>query len=103
MDYPDPANFINVLLDGRRIQPDNNVNVSYFNDAKFNAQMDKAYGLAGQPRLNAYAALDKALMKDAAPVAPYISSNARILTSKKVGCYGYTSIQSTLLTQLCVK
>ena len=103
MDYPDPANFINVLLDGRRIQPDNNVNVSYFNDAKFNAQMDKAYGLAGQPRLNAYAALDKALMKDAAPVAPYISTNARILTSKKVGCYGYTSIQSTLLTQLCVK
>ena len=103
MDYPDPANFINVLLDGRRIQPDNNVNVSYFNDAKFNAQMDKAYGLAGQPRLNAYAALDKALMKDAAPVAPYISTNARILTSSKVGCYGYTSIQSTLLTQLCVK
>ncbi len=103
MDYPDPANFINVLLDGRRIQPDNNVNVSYFNDAKFNAQMDKAYGLAGQPRLDAYAALDKALMKDAAPVAPYISTNARILTSNKVGCYGYTSIQSTLLTQLCVK
>ena len=103
MDYPDPANFINVLLDGRRIQADNNVNVSYFNDAKFNAQMDKAYGLAGQPRLDAYAALDKALMKDAAPVAPYISTNARILTSTKVGCYGYTSIQSTLLTQLCVK
>ncbi|MEO5633052.1 ABC transporter substrate-binding protein [Gaiella sp.] len=103
MDYPDPANFINVLLDGRRIQPDNNVNVSYFNDPKYNALMDKAYGLAGQPRLNAYAALDKALMKDAAPVAPYISTNARVLTSKKVGCYGYTSIQGSLLTQICVK
>jgi len=103
MDYPDPANFINVLLDGRRIQPDNNVNVSYFNDAKFNAQMDKAYGLAGQPRLNAYAALDKALMKDAAPVAPYISTNARTLTSTKVANFGYTSIQGVLLTQINTK
>ena len=35
MDYPDPSNFINVLLDGRRIQADNNVNVSYFNNAAY--------------------------------------------------------------------
>lgn len=103
MDYPDPANFINVLLDGRRIQPDNNVNVSYFNDPKYNALMDKAYGLAGQPRLDAYAALDKALMKDAAPVAPYISTNARTLTSTKVANFGYTSIQGVLLTQINTK
>ena len=103
MDYPDPANFINVLLDGRRIQPDNNVNVSYFNDPKYNALMDKAYALAGQPRLNAYAALDKALMKDAAPVAPYIATNSRKLTSTKVANYGYTSIQGVLLTQLNTK
>ena len=60
-------------------------------------------GPAGQPRLDAYAALDKALMKDAAPVAPYISTNARVLTSTKVGCYGYTSIQGSLLTQICTK
>jgi peptide/nickel transport system substrate-binding protein len=100
MDYPDPANFINVLLDGRRIQAANNVNISYFNDPKYNALMDKAYGLAGQPRLNAYAALDKSLVKDAVPVAPYISRNARWLTSKKVKNYQFTSIQSTLLTQI---
>jgi peptide/nickel transport system substrate-binding protein len=103
MDYPDPSNFINVLLDGRRIQADNNVNASYFNDPKYNAAMDKAYGLAGQARLDAYHALDVAIMKDAAPVASYISTNARILTSTKVGCYGYTSIQSTLFTQICTK
>ena len=103
MDYPDPSNFINVLLDGRRLQADNNVNVSYFNDPKYNAQMDKAYALAGQARLTAYGLLDRDIMRDAAPVAPYISTNARILTSTKVGCYGYTSIQSTLLTQLCTR
>jgi peptide/nickel transport system substrate-binding protein len=103
MDYPDPANFINVLLDGRRLQADNNVNVSYFNNATYNARMDKAYALAGQARLNAYALLDRDLMKDQAPVASYIATNARWLTSTKVGCYGFTSIQGNLLTQLCTK
>jgi peptide/nickel transport system substrate-binding protein len=103
MDYPDPSNFINVLLDGRRIQADNNVNASYFNNATYNTRMDKAYALAGQARLTAYGLLDRDIMKDQAPVAPYISTNARILTSTKVGCYGYTSIQSTLLTQLCTR
>ena len=103
MDYPDPSNFINVLLDGRRIQADNNVNASYFNNATYNARMDKAYALAGQARLTAYGLLDRDIMKDQAPVAPYISTNARILTSNKVGCFGYSSIQGVHLTQLCTK
>ena len=103
MDYPDPSNFINVLLDGRRIQADNNVNASYFNNATYNRRMDQAYALAGQARLTAYGLLDRDIMRDQAPVAPYISTNARILTSTKVGCYGYTSIQSTLLTQICTR
>jgi ABC-type transport system substrate-binding protein len=103
MDYPDPSNFINVLLDGRRIQADNNVNVSYFNNAKMNAAMDKANSLAGQARLTAYGALDLVLMRDYAPVAPYISTNQRWLASTKVGCYAYTSIQGSLLTQICTR
>ena len=103
MDYPDPANFINVLLDGRRIQADNNVNVSYFNNAKMNAAMDKAYGLAGQARLDAYGNLDIVLMRDHAPVAPYISTTARVLTSTKVGGYVRTSIYGTLWTQIYAK
>jgi peptide/nickel transport system substrate-binding protein len=103
MDYPDPSNFINVLLDGRRIQADNNVNASYFNNATYNARMDKAYAMAGQARLTAYGLLDRDIMRDQAPVAPYISTNARILTSSKVGCFGYTSIQGSLLTQMCTR
>jgi peptide/nickel transport system substrate-binding protein len=103
MDYPDPSNFINVLLDGRRIQADNNVNASYFNNATYNRRMDQAYALSGQARLTAYGLLDRDIMRDQAPVAPYISTNARILTSTKVGCYAYTSIQGSLLTQLCTR
>ncbi len=41
-DYPDPYNFINVLLDGRRIQATNNVNASYFNSAQYNRKMEQA-------------------------------------------------------------
>ncbi len=103
MDYPDPSNFINVLLDGRRIQADNNVNVSYFNNAAINRQMDRAYGLAGQARLNAYGILDRDIIKNHAPVAPYISTNYRRLTSTKVDNYGYSSIQGDLLTQMATK
>jgi peptide/nickel transport system substrate-binding protein len=103
MDYPDPSNFINVLLDGRRIQADNNVNVSYFNNATFNKRMDAAFKLGGQARLTAYGLLDRDIVKNAAPVAGYISSNARIFTSAKVGCYGYNAAEGSLLTQLCTK
>jgi len=49
-DYPDPANFVNVLLDGRRIQADNNVNASYFNNAAFNKRMDQAQARRRRPR-----------------------------------------------------
>ena len=79
------------------------MNTSYFNDAAYNKKMDAANALSGQARLTAYGLLDRDLMKNAAPFAPYIFTNARILTSTKVGCYGYTSIQSNLITQLCTK
>ena len=39
-DYPDPFDFINVLLDGNNIQESNNTNYAYFNDARFNKQMN---------------------------------------------------------------
>jgi peptide/nickel transport system substrate-binding protein len=102
-DYPDPANFINVLLDGRRIQADNNVNASYFNNSTYNAKMDAAYKLAGDARANTYAILDRDLMKDQAPVAAYLATSARFMTSTKVGCYQYSGAQGILLTQICTK
>jgi hypothetical protein len=75
--------------------------VSYFNNAAMNRRMDQANSLSGQARLQAYGLLDRDLMRDHAPLAPYISTNARIFTSNTVGCYAYTSIQGSLLTQIC--
>jgi len=101
-DYPDPYDFINILLSGTSIQPDNNVNLSYFNSPKWNKLMDSAAHASGQARYNAYAKLDHDLMKGPAPMAPYINTNARIFTSKHVGCYVYSQVYGSILSSLCV-
>jgi len=101
-DYPDPYDFMNILLSGTSIQPANNINLSYFNVPKWNKRMNTASHLAGQARYAAYAALDRDLMKQAAPVAPYINQNARIFVSKRVGCYVYSQVYGSILNSLCV-
>jgi len=103
-DYPDPFDFINVLLDGSTITDSNNVNLSYFNDPKWNKAMESAAKLSGDARLKAYAKLDKDLMTQAAPQAPFIVTNARLYVSDKVGCYSYMPVYaSTNLVAVCLK
>jgi ABC-type oligopeptide transport system substrate-binding subunit len=101
-DYPDPYDFINILLSGTSIQADNNVNLSYFNSPVWNKRMDQAARLSGAARYKAYAALDAGLMKGPAPQAPYIDTNARIFLSKRVGCYVYSQTYGSILNSLCV-
>jgi len=101
-DYPDPFDFINILLSGTSIQPANNVNLSYFNSAKWNARMTAASRAAGQARYKAYAALDRDLMKGPAPLAPYIDTNQRIFASKRVGCYVYSQVYGSVLSSICL-
>jgi ABC-type transport system substrate-binding protein len=91
-DYPDPYDFINVLLSGTSIQPDNNVNLSYFNSPKWNARMNAAAKQFGAKRLSAYAALDRDLMKGPAPMAPYVNTTARILVSDRVKGYVFHKV-----------
>jgi peptide/nickel transport system substrate-binding protein len=102
-DYPDPYDFINILLSGTSILPDNNVNLSYFNSPKWNARMNAASHMSGQKRYAAYAALDRDLMAGPAPLAPYINTNARIFVSKRVGCYVYQQAYGSMLGSICVR
>jgi peptide/nickel transport system substrate-binding protein len=103
-DYADPYNFLNVLLDGRRIQATNNVNVSYFNDPRYNARMEQVSKLSGDARYNGYAKLDADITRDQAPLAPFINTNAKIFVSQDVGCYSYSTIGgSTNLVAVCKK
>ena len=66
-DYPDPFDFINVLLDGGNIQESNNTNYAYFNNAKYNKQMNELAKLSGDLRYAGYGKLDIDIMRSSAP------------------------------------
>jgi peptide/nickel transport system substrate-binding protein len=103
-DYPDPANFINVLLDGRRIQAENNVNSSYYTGnglPRFYRRLDAAYRTAGSGRLRAYGVLDRDIMRSGAPVAAYISGNIRNFLSPSAGCYTYSPQSGHAIVAVC--
>jgi peptide/nickel transport system substrate-binding protein len=86
-DYPDPYDFINVLLDGTNIQERNNNNYSYWNSAKFNKRMKDAAKLSGNARYQAYGQLDVDIMTEQAPWAPIRNYNQRDFISSNVTNY----------------
>jgi peptide/nickel transport system substrate-binding protein len=88
-DYNDPFDFINVLLDGRTIQADNNVNFAYYNNPGLNAQMDAASKQFGAARASAYAKLDLAVMTKHAPWAPWSIPNQRMFVSARTKNFIY--------------
>jgi peptide/nickel transport system substrate-binding protein len=83
-DYPDPYDWINVLLYGPAIQAENNNNYSYMNVAKWNKKMAQAAKLVGPNRYKTYGALDLTIMKQVAPMAATRTYNNRYFFSNKV-------------------
>jgi ABC-type oligopeptide transport system substrate-binding subunit len=102
-DYPDPYDFINVLLDGNRIQETNNVNFSYFDDPLYNEKMQEAAALTGDERWEAYAKLDEELTRDAAPWAAWAVGTNRDFFSSKVGCVQYQPIYGMNFAVMCLR
>jgi ABC-type transport system substrate-binding protein len=90
-DYFDPFDYLNVLFDGRKIQAANNNNYAYFNNASFDAGLDKASSLSGAPRAAAYQKLDADLMTKYAPVVPYLVSTNRYFVSARTKNWIYSS------------
>jgi peptide/nickel transport system substrate-binding protein len=84
--WVDPYVYVNLLLDGRTIQPSGNTNRSYFNSAHYNKLIDRAEKLTGNARYAAYGKLAIDIARDAAPMAAYIDRNTRFLVSSRVGC-----------------
>jgi len=87
-DYPDPYDWINILLYGKTIQDENNVNYSYFNSSKWNKRMENAARLVGPRRLAVYGQLDIDIMKKAAPMAIERTYNNRYFFSNRVNPRG---------------
>jgi peptide/nickel transport system substrate-binding protein/oligopeptide transport system substrate-binding protein len=69
-DYVDPSNFIDVLLNGLRITPKNNLNLSLFNDPDINAMIYAATREQDDAkRIAMWNRIDRVIM-DRAPIAP---------------------------------
>jgi len=92
-DYPDPYDFINILLSGKNIHETGNINTSYFDNAQWNKRMDQSAALPlGPKRYTSYANLDRDLVQGPAPVAPMYNSNAQALLSNRVKTLGYQPV-----------
>jgi len=87
-DYPDPYDWINILLYGPSIQDENNVNYSYFNNPRWNKRMENAAKLVGPKRLKVYGQMDIDIMKKAAPMAVERTYNNRYFFSNRVNSKG---------------
>ncbi len=102
-DYPDPFDFINVLLSGDSIHDANNNNVAYFNDPAYNKKMTAAAQLSGAARYNTYANLDIDIMKNSAPWAPILNPNNRYFVGPHLGCFTYQNVYGQDLAAMCKK
>lgn len=103
-DFIDPFDYLDVLLNGKRITQTNNVQWSLFDDPAFNKRMDAAAGLVGAHRYAAYSRIDADVMRTAAPLAPLYTSNVREFVSRRVGCYTFVpALQSLSLAASCIK
>ncbi len=90
-DYFDPYDYINVLLDGRSIQANNNTDMAYLNAPALNKAMDAAASLSGKARSAAYAKLDLLVMQNYAPWVPYQIINNRYFTSARTKNWIYST------------
>jgi peptide/nickel transport system substrate-binding protein len=86
-DYPDPYDFLDVLLNGNNIHDSNNNNLAYLNNAGINKKLDAANKLTGDARYKAYGSLDLEITKNHAPWASYDNRNNRDFVSKRTGGY----------------
>lgn len=84
-DYVDPSNFFGVLMDGRRITPTNNNDLSLFDDPATNALMDRASAETDPVKRAAlWTEVDSRIM-DLAPVAVFLHQLESRLWSPRVG------------------
>ena len=103
-DYPDPFDFINVLLDGQNIQEANNSNYSYLNSPRYNKAMTDASKLSGAARYDAYGKLDVDMMRNAAPWAPLSNGNVREFISSRVSNYLFHPVYGgAIMNALAIK
>jgi peptide/nickel transport system substrate-binding protein len=101
--YPDPADVLNYLFDGRSIRAKGNSNHSYFDDPTYNRKLAAAAQLTGRRRNAAYQALEADLLLNAAPAAPLANFVESEFFSARIGCQVYQPVYQIDLAALCLK
>ena len=82
VDYPDPSQMLNWLLDGR-------AGIPSFNDPAYQRRLAAAARLSGPQRDLAYGALDLDLARNAAPLAALSNPSSNDFFSARIGCQTY--------------
>jgi peptide/nickel transport system substrate-binding protein len=95
-DYPDPSNFLNLLLESGTQFPT-------FVDPRARAQLAHAARLTGAERYLTYARLDADLARNAAPFVAYGNASAHELFSARMGCQVYQPVYGMDLAALCLR
>lgn len=96
-DYADPATFINDQFGANAAPP------TRIDDPAAQEQMAAAARLTGEQRLRAYAGLDRALVEQVVPSAPFASATSTSLLSARIGCPVLHPIYGLDLAALCVR
>ncbi|AVT36788.1 ABC transporter substrate-binding protein [Plantactinospora sp. BB1] len=84
-DWPSAVSTIPVLWDGRKLGPQGNSNVSYFNADDVNAEIDRVSNLPAGEAGPEWAKLDQMIMEKYVPVVPIYQDNTFLVTGSKVG------------------
>jgi peptide/nickel transport system substrate-binding protein len=108
VDYPDPYDSLNLLLDGNLSRspkgPRNwGSNAAHFDDPVWNRRLEAAARLSGDARYRAYARLDVDLARQAAPWVPFENEHVLSLFSARVGCQLFQPVYGMDIATLCVR
>jgi peptide/nickel transport system substrate-binding protein len=103
IDWFDPADLLNVLLDGNSIRAKGNTNEAYFDDPAYNRKLDVASKLTGARRYRAYAELADDLARNAAPWVATATGTHPDFYSARIGCQVNSSPFGPVLSALCIR
>ncbi|MGZ6563240.1 MAG: BTAD domain-containing putative transcriptional regulator [Solirubrobacteraceae bacterium] len=98
MDYPDPFDVLNLLLDGKL-----GINAAHLNSPMWNRRLEAAAQLSGDARARAYKRLDTGLARQAAPWVAFMQENWLDLFSDRVSCQTYQPVYGMDLATLCIR
>jgi ABC-type oligopeptide transport system substrate-binding subunit len=95
-DYPDPDEWLNVLLESGVAAP-------AFDDPVWKRRLERAARLSGPDRYLTYGRLDAELARDAAPWIPYANRPTVAYLSSRLGCRVYQPVYGFDLAALCIR